>query len=197
MWERVKSFLKDREELARGLEEYQLEQEKAGQPIRQRLSLVNDLLAERQGRRARLLDLYLSGEFSKELVTDRKARLEEIIRALEEESVELISHLKTVTVLTKEQVASLQDFAVAVATGLEIVDEDFEVQRRTRGSWMFRSGWEWRMDKRWSMPGVSWATCLARPTHHHRYAHAAQASPGPEEFVGAYTRTAPSPPIGH
>jgi site-specific DNA recombinase len=130
VWEWVKSFLKDPDELARGLEEYQLEQEKAGQPMRQRLSVVNDLLPERPGQRERLLDLSLSGEFSKELLTDRKTRLEETIRALEEERAELISHLDTVTVLTEEQVASLQDFAAAVATALEIVDEDFEAKRR-------------------------------------------------------------------
>ena len=129
IWEWVKSFLDDPEKLARGLSDYQAKCDQENAPLRQRLQIVEDLLAENQTHLDRLLDLYLSGTFSKEMLTERKARLESTIHALERERSSLVTHLET-QMLTDEQIQCLQDFATGVARGLKKAKDRFEARRR-------------------------------------------------------------------
>jgi len=83
VWKWVKGFLTDPEELLRGLRKHQAKGHKENEPTRRRLAVVDDLLADNQKQLDRLLDLYLSGDFQKDVLTDRKTRLEKTIRALE------------------------------------------------------------------------------------------------------------------
>jgi len=103
VWEWVKSFLLDPAVLGRGLSEYQAERDRENAPIRERLKVVDDLLADNRAQLERLLDLYLSGEFPKEALTDRKIRLETTISALEKERAGLVAHLEART-LTADQI---------------------------------------------------------------------------------------------
>ena len=77
----------------------------------------------------KLLDLYLAGDFDKEMLTERKTRLEATITALEEERTDLTIQLEAVT-LTDEQIATITDFAREVSGGLEIADQDFDARRK-------------------------------------------------------------------
>jgi hypothetical protein len=129
VWEWVKSLLSDPEVLAQTLGQVQQEREQENAPIRDRLAVVDDLLAENQGQLERLLDLYLSGEFPKEVLTDRKARLEGTISALEKEQAGLVAHLET-RVLSVEQIQTLQEFAAKVGKNLDAMDSDFGAKRR-------------------------------------------------------------------
>lgn len=76
-----------------------------------------------------LLDLYLSGEFAKEALTDRKVRFEKTILALERERVELATHLEA-QVLSTEQIETVQEFAARVGEGLTAIEDDFDAKRR-------------------------------------------------------------------
>jgi site-specific DNA recombinase len=128
VWEWVKSLLTDREALANGLEAYQVEGAKENEPVRQRVQVIDDLLAENRTQRERLLDLFLSGEFPRDMLSDRKARLDATITALEKERSGLVAHLER-QVLSNEQIESLQDFATEVNKGLEVAEDDFQTRR--------------------------------------------------------------------
>jgi hypothetical protein len=97
--------------------------------MRARLKVLNDLIADHEGQLDRLLDLYLSGDFPKEMLTERKARLEATLQALEHERAGLVAHLEART-LTPDQIQSLQDFAAKVGRGLDLAASDFQTKRR-------------------------------------------------------------------
>jgi len=124
VWEWVKSFVANPEALACGLNECQAEREKENTPIRERLGVADDLLADNQRQLERLLDLYLSGQFPKEVLTDRKARLEATLGALERERVSLAAKLEART-LTHNQIRSLQEFVAKVSRGINLAEASF------------------------------------------------------------------------
>jgi site-specific DNA recombinase len=128
VWEWVKSWLSNPEALREGLEEQRAEQERANKPLHDRLDVVDDLLSDNRRRLEKLLDLYLSGDFDKDVLTDRKARLETTIAALEKERADLAVFLESQ--LSDEAIATLMDFARKVSGGLEIADQDFEARRQ-------------------------------------------------------------------
>jgi site-specific DNA recombinase len=127
-WEWVKSFLSDPAALTKGLAEHQAGRDKENEPLRERLKVVDDLLADNEAQLERLLDLYLAGDFPKEMLTERKTRLEATIAALEREREALAAQIAERT-LTQEQVQSLQEFASRVAEGLDAADADFATRR--------------------------------------------------------------------
>jgi hypothetical protein len=127
-WVWIRDLLTDPDAFARGLRKYQAEREKENQPIRARLTVVDDLLAENQAQLDRLLDLYLAGDFPKHVLTDRKSRLERTVSALEQERDALSARLEAGT-LTDTQIVSLKDFAAKVAPGLEVAEADFATRR--------------------------------------------------------------------
>ena len=112
-----------------GLEKYQAEHERELGPIQERLGVVEDLLAENRRQLERLLELYLSSDFPKELLTERKNRLEMTIAAMEKERLSLGAHLAART-LTNTQIQSLQEFAAVVAQGLKVAEDDFDTRQR-------------------------------------------------------------------
>jgi ribosomal protein S15P/S13E len=103
--------------------------DKENAALRGRLQVVEDLLADNRQQLERLLDLYLSRDFTRDILTERKSRLEKTAAALEGGRVDLNAHLETQTI-AEEQVRSLQDFATEVAKDLESADKDFETRRR-------------------------------------------------------------------
>ncbi len=129
VWEWVKSFLTDPKSLRLGLEEYQTEQDKANAPLRDRLAVLEDLSADNKRQLERLLELYLAGDFPKEMLIERKSRLENTIEKLSKERNGLVTQLEART-LTEEQVRTLEEFTLRVAEGLNFADEDFETQQR-------------------------------------------------------------------
>ncbi len=129
VWKWVKSLLSDPEELARGLSKYQTDCDRESGPMRERLKIVEGLLIDNQAQLARLLDLYLQGDFPKEMLTDRKSRLEATIIALEQEQAGMKAQLKE-RMLSSEQIQSLQEFVAEVAQGLGAAEEDFASRRR-------------------------------------------------------------------
>jgi site-specific DNA recombinase len=128
VWAWVKSFLTNPATLAQGLNEYQAERKKVNAPLLERLRAVDNLLAGNKAQLRRLLDLYLAGDFPKEMLTERKARLEVTIEAFQKERDNLAATVEAQTV-TQEQMQTLQDFAADVAEGLEAAEADFQTRR--------------------------------------------------------------------
>ena len=129
MWGWVKTLLLDPAALAHGLEDYQDEQARRNAPLTERVKVIDGLLADNRAQLGRLLDLYLAGEFAKELLTERKIKLEATIGALERERANLATHLEVQT-LTEEQIRTLQDFAGQVSTALAAAEANFAVRRQ-------------------------------------------------------------------
>jgi site-specific DNA recombinase len=129
VWVWIKSFLTDTVALAGGLKEEQAEREKRNKPLRERLVVIDDLLADNRCQLERLLDLYLSGDFPRDVLTERQERLRKTIAALGRERAGLTSQLMAQT-LTDEQVQTITEFARKVALGLEEADASFEARRR-------------------------------------------------------------------
>ena len=96
--------------------------------MRARLEIVDDLLANHRKQLERLLDLYLSGEFPKDVLTDRKIRLESTIVSLERERTGLLTHLEA-NLLSAEQIRTLQEFAAKVGEKLDKMEDDFAARR--------------------------------------------------------------------
>lgn len=129
VWGWVKSFLTDPEALAEGLSAQKAEREEANKPLRDRLTVVDDLLADNRRQLERLLDLYLAGDFPREVLVERKERLQATIDALEREQADLAAHLET-QILSDEQVQTITEFAEKVRGGLEIAEQDLKERRR-------------------------------------------------------------------
>ena len=129
VWNWAKSFLCSPEMLEEGLEAYQAERERENAPLHERLKVVDGLLTDNQAQLERLVDLYLSGSFPKETLIDRKNRLETTVSALQKEREILAAQVEGRT-LTREQMQSLQDFAVEVAKGVDAAEDSFEDKRR-------------------------------------------------------------------
>jgi hypothetical protein len=76
-----------------------------------------------------LLDLYLSGEFEKDLLIDRKKRLKDTIESLKRERVEVLADLNGKQILTDEIAQNIQNFARKIRAGLLHADKDLSLRR--------------------------------------------------------------------
>jgi hypothetical protein len=83
--------------------------------------VVESLIADYRKQLEKLLDLYLADAFPKEMLTERKTRLETTIKALEKEQAGLVAKLEAQT-LTENEIRTLQEFAVKIGAGLEQAD---------------------------------------------------------------------------
>jgi site-specific DNA recombinase len=129
VWEWIKSWFSSRQLLSAALKEYQKEIMKETAPLRERMTVIEDLLADNREQLERLLDLYLAGEFPKDILIGRRQRLEKTIAALDREHRQLAASLEMQT-LTDEQVQSLEQFADKVSQGFEYAEDNFEERRR-------------------------------------------------------------------
>jgi site-specific DNA recombinase len=129
VWDWVRAYLADPEKLAQGLAAYQAERDQASAPLRERISLLDKRIGDKRQQLDKLLDLYLGGDFPKEMLTERKQRLTDTIAALERERADSDAQL-TADALSDDDVQSMFAFAAEVAEGLEAADEDFAMRRR-------------------------------------------------------------------
>jgi site-specific DNA recombinase len=128
VWGWIERFLSNPELLQQGLLDYQTDKEKESHNYLERLSVIDDLLEENHAQLKRLLELYLTGEFSKDMLIDHKKRLENTIDALEKERGSLKAHMEAQTV-TDAQIQSIQEFAKEVSEGMKIASMDFDTRR--------------------------------------------------------------------
>jgi predicted component of type VI protein secretion system len=76
-----------------------------------------------------LIHFFNVGDFSRDMLTERKDRLESAIASLERERAGLMAKLEART-LTREQIRNLQDFAAEMAKGFDLADQDYATRRR-------------------------------------------------------------------
>jgi site-specific DNA recombinase len=129
VWEWIKRMLTDPDQLLDGIRAEQRERSLRSQPIRDRLAVVEKLVTEEREKLARLLELYLAGEFDKALLDEQRSRLEGTVHTLEREQKSLQDML-TMKTISDEQLRDVQQYAEEVSHGLGIVDADFDTKTR-------------------------------------------------------------------
>jgi hypothetical protein len=97
-------------------------------PISMHVSAISTLLIEKRAALQRLLDLYLSGEFHKDMLIDKKSELERAIGELERERSALLASLRAHS-LSEQQEQALMDFARKISMGLDCADSNFQARR--------------------------------------------------------------------
>lgn len=127
VWEWVKALFLDRTSLEEGLRDYLEQSEENEAPTLNRISIIDDLIKQKTQKLDRLLELYLTEEFTKEILLDHKKRLQTEIDSLEAERIKLESHLEVRT-LNKTQISNIHEFAGQVREGLVNSDEDFKTR---------------------------------------------------------------------
>ncbi len=126
VWNWVYSLMTDQRQLEIGLQEYQMRREEDIVPLRERADIISQLIDNNQEQLNRLVDLYLSGQFDKEILWERKNRLETTIAGLEAEQKSIINELEGRT-LTEEQVLSIIEFAQEIAPRMDT--DNFDKKR--------------------------------------------------------------------
>jgi site-specific DNA recombinase len=129
VWEWVKTLLTNPSVLEAGLAEYQESRERYLGPIRDRLVVLEDLWRDSKSQLDRVLDLYVSGEIPRDLLLEKKQRLDSTLVALDKEREELSVNLGAQS-LSENEIQQIWDFAAQVAEGLDPGSESFEDRRR-------------------------------------------------------------------
>jgi len=128
VWNWLVELLGNPAKLADGLAARVSESDKQVAPLRERLSIVDDLLEDNRTKLERLIELYVSGDFSKDDLVDRKKRLETSIKSLNSEKQRLTETVNQ-TAITPEQIQSVYSFAEKINKGLKIAQDDPNTKR--------------------------------------------------------------------
>ncbi|NOH04977.1 MAG: hypothetical protein HND47_24885 [Chloroflexi bacterium] len=143
VWEWAKMIIESPENLRVGLDDVQKELEQENQSLFNRLGIIEEQMTQYQSQLDKLLDLYLDGNFPKEVLTERKSRLEELLFNLGKEKNDLLAHVRHVT-MTDEQLNYIEGFCAKIRKGLDRVD--FNTKRQIielldiRGKVAFENG---------------------------------------------------------
>lgn len=142
-WEWAKTIIEHPDNLRVGLDEAQKELEQENKALFERLGIIEEQMGTYQNQLDRLLDLYLDGNFPKEVLAERKSRLEELLFNLGKEHNDLRVHVRHVTI-TDEQLSYIEAFCAKIRKGLE--KADFKAKRQIielldiRGKIAFENG---------------------------------------------------------
>jgi len=123
VWDWIKSLLTEPETLKEALEAQKAKCDIENAPILERLGVIDDLLAENRRQLDRLLDLYLARDFPKEVLLDRKKRLESTMEALEKERSNLLARVEAWT-LADRQIRTIKEFAARMAKAVKASDTE-------------------------------------------------------------------------
>jgi len=128
IWEWLKAFIRNPEAIDAGIAEYHENREREQAPFRERLDVVDDLLGDHRAQLQKLLDLYLDGNFPKELLVERRQRLQDTIDSLANERINLASHLES-SAYSPEQLQAMKEYTFQIAAGLDEAEEDIDSRK--------------------------------------------------------------------
>jgi len=99
------------------------ETRKANRAIFDRLEIIQSQLEGEERQLQRLLDLYLFGDFPKEMLMEKRSRLEQTIANLKMEQNQLASHLNTVS-FTDQDIGAVEDYCLYIRENLDLLTFD-------------------------------------------------------------------------
>ncbi len=129
VWEWVKTLLTDSAVFETGLKLYQEQQEEMLIPIRRRMVVVDDLWKDTKSQYDRVVELYVGGDIPRDILVDKKQRLETTLSALDEEKQHLSSQLDGKT-LTEADLMKIRSFAKQASEELNLDEVGFQGRRR-------------------------------------------------------------------
>lgn len=127
VWEWTKAIIENPESLRKGLDDTQSELQQANQALFDRMAIIDQQIQENQKQLDKLLDLYLGGDFPKEVLTERKSRLEQMLSGLHKERNDLAGHIRKVA-MTDDQLSYIESFCAKIRHGLD--EADFNTKRQ-------------------------------------------------------------------
>ncbi len=131
VWKWIVGIITNEESLINNLHQYQSKQKELTQPSQERLDIINNLICENEAQRERLLDLYLSGDFAKEVLVERRSRLEHTLSALYEERARLTTQIEEKE-FSEDRIQAILEFSRSIREEVQQIDEenDFQAKRR-------------------------------------------------------------------
>jgi site-specific DNA recombinase len=127
VWEWVKGLLQDPENIMDGLQGMQDETRRTHKVLYDRLDLIQEQLDDALRQQEKLVDLYLSGDFDKGMLLERKHRLETTISSLRKEQEQLSAHIGTLN-YTDQDLVIIEQFCAQIRENLD--HATFEGKRR-------------------------------------------------------------------
>ena len=128
VWQWVKESILDTQALEDGMADYMVETAQQIAPFQERLAVIDELLTDYQEQLNRLVDLYLEGNYTKDILIDRQKRLENTIEALQNERSSFLEMVENRR-LTEDEIESIRRFAAEVREGIDTVEMDFASRR--------------------------------------------------------------------
>lgn len=131
VWEWIRSFLLDPENLRREIDRACAERDKHILPLKERLAIVDDLIRANQVQVERLLDLYQHDQAQamvKDALLERLSRLKETTANLENERAKLMIQIDAQNV-SNEQLKEVETIAAKMREAIEMAAEDIGTQR--------------------------------------------------------------------
>lgn len=128
VWRQIRKWMTEPEQMKLALTEHQAEKEAAIAPLRSKRDLYAKMLIDNVSKREKLLDLYLDGEFEKDILQERKSQFDKAIKTLEQELTILDAEING-QILTDEQIGELLNFAQAISIRIEGDDKPFDDKR--------------------------------------------------------------------
>jgi len=127
VWQWVKNLLQDPENVMDGLRGMQEETRRKHKALYDRLDLIQGQLDDLLRQQEKLVDLYLSGDFNKDVLLERKLRLETNIANLYKEKEQLNAHLSTIN-YSDQDLAIIDEFCKKIRDNLD--QATFDGKRR-------------------------------------------------------------------
>jgi site-specific DNA recombinase len=127
IWNWVVSLLLDPNSIIDGLRGMQEESRRKNKTLYDRLELIQERLEDTLQQQEKLVDLYLSGGFDKDVLLERKHRLETTITSLYKERDQLLAHLGEID-YTEKDIANIEGFCESIRENLDQVT--YEGKRR-------------------------------------------------------------------
>lgn len=128
-WEWVAGLLFSPEALTAGYKTYLEAADEHLVPLRRQAEMTGAQLAQEEEKLARLLDLYLAGDFDRAMLHERRKRLESSIRSLRAQR-EQLGRQATAAELERTELASLVEWVGELGTALQVVSESAEFATR-------------------------------------------------------------------
>lgn len=103
------------------MDNLQGEFQQTNQALYDRMAIIDEQLKEYQKQSDRLLDLYHDREFPKEILTERKSRVEQMLGNLQKEKNNLAGHIRKVS-MTDDQLLYIEAFCAKIRKRIDQAD---------------------------------------------------------------------------
>ena len=123
IWEWLVNLIKDPRAVMEGLQDSKNDAAQENKILIDRLGMIEGQIEGQDIQLSKLLDLYLSGDFPKDVLNERKARLEKNLANLRKEHQDLTATLEDIA-LTDRQVDEIQEYCDSIRDRLDTASFD-------------------------------------------------------------------------